>query len=67
MISRRLVAAALLALLLTSVLWAPAMVFAASGNPEKFDYYVKALEYLLKGLEKYFDAVVELFKTAIST
>jgi len=65
-INRRLVVLGIIALLLTSVIWVPALVFAASGQPEKFQYYVKALEYGLKGLQQYFQFIIELFKAAVS-
>ena len=56
-----------LALILTAILWIPAIVFAASGAPEKFQYYVQALEYLLRGLIEYFRHVIELFRAAVSS
>jgi len=54
-------------LMLTSIIWMPLIVMAGTGNIGKFDYYVKALEYLLKGFQTYVDAVIKLFKTAISS
>jgi len=54
-----------LTVLLMSILLLPAIVCLAEGNPEKFQYYVQALEYLFKGLIEYFRAVIELFKTAV--
>jgi len=45
----------------------PATVAIATGSPENFQYYIKALEYGLKGLAEYFRFVIELFKVAITT
>jgi len=47
-------------------LLAPATVALAEGHPEVFNYYLKALEYGLKGLQEYFNFIIELFKTAVS-
>jgi len=55
-----------LTILFMSILLLPAIVCLATGQPDKFQYYVQALDYLLKGLIEYFKAVVELFKTAVS-
>jgi len=44
----------------------PAGVALAEGNPQMFDYYIKALEYGLKGLQEYFNFIIELFKVALS-
>jgi len=52
-------------LALTSVLWVPAVVCVATGQPDKFQYYLQSLDYLLKGLIEYFEAVIELFKVAV--
>jgi len=43
------------------------VVYAAGSNPEKLEYFVKALEYGLKGLKEYFNFIVELFKIAVSS
>jgi hypothetical protein len=45
---------------------AGAVVYAAGSDPEKFQYFVKALEYGLKGLKEYFNFIIELFKIAVS-
>ena len=50
----------------TIFLFAPATVALAEGHPEVFNYYLKALEYGLKGLQEYFNFIIELFKTAVS-
>ena len=52
-------------LALTSVLWVPAAVCVATGQPDRFQHYLQALDYLLKGLIEYFKAVIELFKAAV--
>jgi len=44
----------------------PAGVALAEGNPQMFDYYIKALEYGLKGLQEYFNFIIELFKVVLS-
>ena len=54
-------------LTLTSIIWMPLMVLAGTGKIEKFDYYVKALEYLWKGFQTYVNAIIDLFKIAISS
>ncbi|RLE87273.1 MAG: hypothetical protein DRJ67_05140 [Thermoprotei archaeon] len=51
---------------LTSIIWVPALALAATGQVDKFNYYVKALEYGLKGLIEYFNFIVELFKVAVA-
>lgn len=40
----------------------PGAIAVANGTPELFQYYIKALEYGLKGLSEYFKFIVELFK-----
>ncbi len=65
--TKRLIVAAVIILVLTSVIWIPAMVYAATGNTEKLQLYVKAVEYGLKGLQAYFQFIIELFKTAVTT
>jgi len=62
---RRLVVASVVVLLLTSIIWVPAIAFALTDNYDKFNYYVKALEYGLKGLQEYLKFVIELFKVAV--
>ena len=57
----------LIALLVANglMLGVPFTVSAACGNLDKFQLYVKALEYGLKGLTAYFDFIIKLFKAAI--
>ena len=62
---RKTVIAIILFIAFTSILWIPATVFAITNSLDKFQYYVKALEYGLKGLEAYFKFIIELFKTAL--
>ncbi len=62
----KLVAIALVVALLTSIIWVPALTLAATGQIDKFNYYVKALEYGLKGLIEYFKFIIELFKVAVT-
>jgi len=62
----KLLALVLVFVLLTAVVLVPGVVYAATGQPDKYQYYLSALEALLKGLVEYFKAVIELFKTAIS-
>ncbi len=56
----------IVAALLTSPIWLPAVALAVTDQLDRFDYYVKALEYGLKGLIEYLKFVIELFKTAVS-
>lgn len=63
---RRWLALAIAVLIITSIIWLPAITFALTDNYDKFQYYVKALEYGLKGLVEYFKFIIELFKVAIS-
>jgi hypothetical protein len=62
---RRLLVLLIVVLAVTAVVWMPAVVFAVRDEMDKFQYYLKALEYLLAGLREYFNAVIELFKEAI--
>lgn len=64
---RKAIIVLLIVLALTSILWLPATVMALTDNYDKFQYYVKALEYGLKGLEAYLRFIIELFKTALAT
>ncbi|RLF82395.1 hypothetical protein DRN38_00045 [Thermococci archaeon] len=43
----------------------PSVVALANGVPELFEYYVKALEYGLKGLSEYFKFIIDLFKVIV--
>jgi hypothetical protein len=54
-----------LILLASSPLWVPATVYAMTDNMDKFQYYLEALKALLDGLVQYFNAVIQLFKTAV--
>lgn len=65
--TKKLLLVLLIAIVATSIVWFPAVVMAVTDNLDRFDYYVKALEYGLKGLWYYFKFIVELFKTAITT
>ena len=62
---RTLILLLLLMLTVTSIIWVLAVVYATTGSPEKFQYYVKALESMLEGLKEFFKAVIELFKEAV--
>jgi len=44
----------------------PSTLALAKGVPELFEYYVKALEYGLKGLSEYFKFIIDLFKVIVS-
>ena len=48
-----------------AILGLPAAIAISSGQPEKLDFYVKALQYGLKGLQAYFGFIVDLFKVAV--
>lgn len=50
---------------LTAIIWFPALVLATTDNFDKFQYYVKALEYGLKGLTAYFEFIIKLFRYAV--
>jgi hypothetical protein len=62
---RKLIAILVIIIAATSILWMPALTFAVRDEMDKFQYYLKALEYLLAGLREYFNAVIALFKEAI--
>lgn len=64
---RKLLAILIAVLILTSVIWLPALVLAVTNNFDKFDYYIKALEYGLKALVKYFEFILKLFEKAVTT
>ena len=64
-VSRKLIVVVAVVLLLTSVLWFPAIALAVTDNYDKFEYYLKALEYGLKGLQEYFKFIIELYKISI--
>ena len=49
----------------TSIVWLP-MIALAVSNPDKLEFYIKALEYGLKGLKEYFQFIIELFKLVMS-
>jgi len=53
----------LMLIAVSSIIWLPAV--AAFSHPDKYQYYIKALEYLLKGLQEYFKAVITLFREAV--
>ena len=61
----RKVVAIIVAGVVTMPLWLPAVALAVTDQLDKFDYYVKALEYGLKGLIEYFKFVIELFRAAV--
>jgi len=42
------------------------LAVAAVGHPERLEYFIKALEYGLKGLEAYLNFVKDLFIEAIT-
>lgn len=63
--SRKIIIILLVLLAITSIVWIPAIVFAFQGQAEKFDYYVKALEYMYRGFVIYLQKVIELFKVAV--
>jgi hypothetical protein len=64
---RKLLALGLVLLVLVAVfIFIPFAVAYSIGHPERFEYYVKALEYGLLGLKEYFKFVLDLFKEAIS-
>lgn len=48
-----------------AVLGLPAAVAVASGQLDRLDFYLKALQYGLKGLQAYFGFIVDLFKAAV--
>jgi len=66
MVRRKRLAAILAILSATAVVWLPGVVCAATGQIDKYQAYLAALDYLLRGLIEYFKAVIELFKTAVS-
>ena len=47
------------------VLGVPAAVAIASGQSDKLQLYVKALQYGFKGFQEYLSFIVDLFKAAI--
>jgi len=49
-------------LVATVPLWLPAVTLATSGKTDVYQYYVKTLEYGLKGLGEYLDFLLEMFK-----
>lgn len=63
--SKKAIILILIVLIAISIILLPAAVFAFQGQPEKFDYYVKALEYMYKGFIAYLQKVFDLFKAAI--
>jgi len=64
---RVIIALIVLVLVISSIIWAPALAFALNNDFNKFNYYLKALEYGLKGLIAYFKFVEEMFKLALTT
>lgn len=55
----------LIVLMATLPLWMPATVFAITDQYDKLTYYLKALEYMYKGLIAYFEWIWRLFKLAV--
>jgi len=53
-------------LLAATVLFAIPLTVLALTHPEALEYYVKALEYALRGLEAYLDFILRLFEKAVS-
>jgi len=49
----------------TSFLWLPAIALGATGQADKFQYYIEALKHGLEALVEYFKFIIELFKTAV--
>jgi len=59
------VALALFIATLLLLFWAPFIAAAAGGDLTRFDYYVKALDYGLRGLTAYLQFIIDLFKAAV--
>jgi len=59
-----LIAVGIITAINVAVIGVPVTVALASGQPEKIEFYIKALHYGLQGLKSYFDFIVELFKAA---
>jgi hypothetical protein len=64
-VNRKALLIVALILLASSPVWVPATVYAVKDESDKFQYYLEALKALLDGLVQYFNAVIQLFKTAI--
>jgi len=54
----KLLVLVLIFVLLTSVVWVPGIVSAAEGHPERFEIYIKTLEFGLRGLYEYFQFLI---------
>jgi len=63
---KKLLIGILVLLIISSVIWFPITTFALTNSFNKLDYYIKALEYGLKGLQEYLKFVLELFKEAVT-
>jgi len=61
---RKLKVVAIIALLLNAIACV-SVVYASSTNPEMITIPEKILEYALKGLQEYFNFLIELFKLAM--
>ena len=42
------------------------VIYASQTNPDKLQFFIKAMEYALMGLEKYFDFIIKLFTKALT-
>jgi len=77
-LSKKWLAVALVLGVAVALIGIPAITALALGHPERFEYYVKALEYALRGLmetlkanldafREYLKTVVDLFVKAVTT
>jgi hypothetical protein len=65
--SKKAIAIIVVLAILIAFVGVPATTALALGHPERFEYYVKALEFALRGLQEYFKTIIELYKLTIST
>jgi hypothetical protein len=76
-LSKKWLAVAILVGVAVALIGVPALTALALGHPERFEYYVKALEYALSGLgttlkanldafREYLKTVVDLFVKAVT-
>jgi len=74
---KKLLTISLILLSSTAIIWLPGVVCAATGQIDKYQAYLAALDYLLRGLGetlrlnveafgRFAEKVIELFKIAIS-
>jgi len=66
-LSKKAIAIIVVLAILIAFVGVPATTALALGHPERFEYYVKALDYALRGLVEYFKTIIELYKLTMST